>query len=120
MDANEMRKAKLKEKVEEANKFGKKVVNKAVDTVKDVAHWCVDNPKEAAFIASAFAIGKKFITKTEEQKEYDDKRRRYWDGNTMWYLKRELRTREKLELERRRQNGEFAGDILAEMGVLKY
>ena len=120
MDGNEMRKQKLKEKMDEANKFGKRMLDKAVETVKNVAHWAVDNPKEAAFIASAFALGKKFVTKTEEKKEYDDKRKRYWDGTTMWYLKRELSTRQKLELECRRMNGEFCGDILAEMGVLKY
>ena len=120
MEGNELRKEKLKQKVDEAKKVGKDFADGAIKTVKGIAHWCVENPKEATLIGSALMFGKKLLTKTAEEKEYDKKRCRYWDGTQIWYLKRELRTSEKLELERRRQRGELAGNILAEMRVLEY
>lgn len=46
--------------------------------------------------------------------------RTYRDPRTgiEWRLRRPLKTKERVELERRRQNGELVGEILQDMGVL--
>ena len=112
-----------KSKVEEiANKVKTEVVrlkDATVRTVKDGAHWAVENPKEFALLSGLF-IGAKKIFFDEKERSYSDKRKSYWDGRKPWRLRREMTTNEQLELDRRLRRGESAGEILADMGLLKY
>ena len=111
-----------KTKVEEiANKVKTEVVrlkDATVRTVKDTAHWAVENPKEAALLSGLFIGAKNMFF--DKERTYEDKRKTYWDGRKQWYLRREMTTREQLELDRRLERGESAGEILSDMGLLKY
>lgn len=119
MDANEMRKAKIKEKVEESKSWAKSAVSKVAATVDKGLDWAIKNPEKTAILSTGLVVGKKMLTKSKER-TYEDKRSSYWDGRNQWELKRPMTTREQLELRRRLANGEEAYEILYDMRLLKY
>lgn len=119
MDGNEMRKKKAEEIYNKGKSKIKDVKDYVVRSVKDTAHWAVENPKEAALI-SGILLGAKKMFFDGKERTYEDKRKTYWDGRKQWYLRREMTTREQLELDRRLERGESAGEILRDMGLLKY
>lgn len=119
MDANEMRKAKIEEKMNEAKSWAKTTVTKLGKAIDAGLDWTIKNPDKAAIIASGLAIAKKWTSKSKER-TYEDKRAEFWDGRNQWILKRPMTTREQLELRRRLANGEEAYEILYDMRLLKY
>lgn len=119
MDANEMRKAKIEEKMNEAKSWAKTTVAKLGKAIDAGLDWTIKNPDKAAIIASGLAIAKKWTSKSKER-TYEDKRAEFWDGRNQWVLKRPMTTREQLELRRRLANGEEAYEVLYDMRLLKY
>lgn len=119
MNGNELRKQKAEELYEKGKSKIKEAKDYVVKSVKDIAHWAVENPKEATLI-SGLLIGAKKMFLDGKERTWKEKRKTYWDGRKPWYLRREMTTREQLELDRRLRRGESAGEILSDMGLLEY
>lgn len=109
----------------------KDALKKGISTVKtetlNVVHWAKDNKEDAAILTGALLGGLKLLRtmrgdKTAKQKDFEDRQKRYYDAqHGQWFdLKREMKTREKIELEERIDSGESAGRVLKSMGLLKY
>ena len=116
---NEEKKSKVDEAIGKVKTEVIRLKDATVRTIKDTAHWAVENPKEAALLSGLF-IGAKKMFFDGKERTYEDKRKTYWDGRHMWQLRREMTNREQLELDRRLERGESAGEILSDMGLLKY
>lgn len=117
MDGNEMRKLKLKEKVDEAKSWTKDTAVKIAKLVDKGLDWAIKNPDKAAIIGMGIAAGKKMIANSKER-TYEDKRCTFWDGRQPWTLKRPMTTREQLVFRRRIDNGERPYDVLYDMRLL--
>lgn len=103
------------------------------DKFKDFECWCANNPQLASIlIPGAIMLGGGLIkggtsvvkaainnNTAKHQNRVDD--RRIYDPSEgfYWNLKRDLNTSQKLELERRKAEGESMGQILEDMRVLK-
>lgn len=106
----------------------KQKLDAAWDTTKKAAKnglQFVSENKEALFtagtiIAGCVAFFKGNKTQAERERERIDST--YYDPQTgaHWRLKRGLNNRERMELVRRRREGEFTEDILDDMGVLRW
>lgn len=115
---------KYVDKIKDGLKKGVKTIK---DEVLNVVHWARENKEDAAILTGALLGGFKLVrtmrgTKTAKERDFEDRQRRYYDyKHGVWYdLKREMSTREKIELERRIDSGESAGQILREFRILKY
>lgn len=103
----------------------KEAARKAKAAVERAYTWVTDDPKRAVGIAvsavGAAATLKKVVGKTADQKKSDRVLHQYYDPRTglHWQLKRALTNSERAELARRTRNGEFAENVLDELGVLK-
>ena len=103
----------------------KEAARKAKAALKNAYAWVTEDPKRAVTVAvsavGAAATLKKVVGKTADQKKSDRVLHQYYDPRTglHWQLKRELTNSERAELARRTRGGEFAEDILDDMGVLK-
>lgn len=106
----------------------KQKLDAAWDTTKKAAKnglQFVSENKEALFtagtiIAGCVAFFKGNKTQAERERERIDST--YYDPQTgaHWRLKRCLNNRERMELVRRRREGEYTEDILDDMGVLRW
>lgn len=98
-------------------------MGKVKDAMKEFAK---ENPDEAAgLVCSAIFIGggalaKGISDKRKEKAEYTDRECRQYDPVTgqYYYIKRPMKSREKLELDRRMEAGERKGQVLADMRLL--
>lgn len=114
---------KAKEKISVKIKKAKEVAGKLKEAVKT---WAKENPEEAAGLVcssvfiSGGAIVKAIDKARKDKEEYKDRECRQWDPVTgqYYYTKRPMTMNEKLELDRRMQNGERKGIVLKDMGVL--
>lgn len=72
-------------------------------------------------IPAGIEIVKMAVKRSDRRTEDNHRRKEMWDPveGHWWKLKRELTSREYLEVEHRVKNGEKRGEILYEMGVLK-
>ena len=122
---------------EELKKKGAKRKEKRKEEIqskmKDFECWVANNPQLAsilipggimlggALIKGGVSLGKSAIQNStaKAQNRVDD--RRIYDPSEgfYWNLKRDLNTSQKLELERRKADGESMGQILEDMRVLK-
>ena len=104
-------------------KSTKDKANKALD-------WIVKN-KELSFPLIGASVGaavkisheiNRGRTIRNEERAERDKAYRTYDPSLgdYYYLKRPMRTSEKLEVDRRVQNGERKGTVLADLGLLRY
>ena len=116
---NEGKKPSFKDNLK---RFGQDIKRKA----ENVWDWCKENKEDLVYllpVAIAVAgIIKKFIpvpTKVDVERKRID--HTYYDPSTgcHWELKRKLKNDERMELVRRKRDGEFAEDILDELGVLR-
>ena len=113
----------MKSKISEKAKKAKEGLGKAKEAVKA---WAKENPEEAAgLLCSAIFVGGGAVVKAagkakKDKEEYKDRECRQWDPVTgqYYYTKRPLKMDEKLELDRRMQNGERKGMVLKDMGVM--
>lgn len=85
----------------------------------------VSENKEALFTAGTIIAGCVAFfkgNKTQSDRERDRIDTTYYDPTTgaHWRLKRSLSNRERMELMRRRRDGEFTEDILDDMNVLRW
>lgn len=118
-----MKKEEIKEK---AKQFYEDVTRKAGWFYWDAKKWVRDN-KEIVIIAAPIALGvckelMKVTVKNKQLKEEQRLKDRYiYDRSNMHYyeLRRDLTTREWLEIEERKRRGESLGWILNDMRVLK-
>ena len=89
-------------------------------------YWCKENKEDLVYllpVAIALAgIIRKFIpVKTRAEEDRKRIMTTYYDPSTgcHWELKRKLKNDERIELVQRKRNGEFAEEILEDLGVLK-
>ena len=100
-------------------------VEKGKDKVRDGCRFIKDNPASVPIICAGIAGGSKIISKSisaySTKKQMDLQMRRIYDRSLGRYieLKRPLSTREAIELEARRMNGENITMILDSMGLVK-
>ena len=91
-----------------------------------ICQWAKENPDEAAgLVCSAVFVGggavvKGISDKKKEKEEYEERECRQWDPVTgqYYYIKRPMKSKEKLELDRRMANGEKKGQILHDMRLI--
>ena len=91
-----------------------------------VKRWADENPSEAAgLVCSVVFVGggtavKAISAKKKEKEEFEERECRQWDPVTgqYYYIKRPMKSREKLELDRRMEAGERKGEILRDMRLL--
>jgi ABC-type nitrate/sulfonate/bicarbonate transport system substrate-binding protein len=111
---------KLKKKAERREKYDrfKQKLNQAWT-------WCIDNPEKAIPIGVAvgggIAKGAKTISRHAKLKEERELKDLYiYDRSTgfYWKLKKPLTSRQQMEINLRKTNGEKLGDILNSMRVL--
>lgn len=95
--------------------------------VKDaVKIWAKENPDEAAgLVCSAVFVGGGAVVsaaqkKRKEKEEIEERECRQWDpvSGQYYYIKRPMKDREKLELDRRMAAGERKGAILHDMRLI--
>lgn len=106
----------------------KQKLDAAWDTTKRAAKnglQFVSENKEAIFTAGTIIAGCVAFfkgNKTQSDRERDRIDTTYYDPTTgaHWRLKRPLSNRERMELMRRRREGEFTEDILDDMNVLRW
>lgn len=114
-----MEKKTFKESVKD---FSAACKEKAKETFYGAKDFYNEN-KEFLLVLSPFMIGgvKWFITRKEKNDERDDKELYVWDASIGgWHcLRRPLRPSEKIELDRRKRDGESISEILASMRVVK-
>lgn len=109
-------------KKQKREEFKEKVKSKCKDAIK----WVSEN-KEIAIVIIPIAVkgitslGKTMVKRSIQNKEEELKTMYYYDHSAgcYYHLRRELTNREKLEVDRRRSNGERLGYILDDMRVLK-
>lgn len=99
----------------------------------DTKEWCsekweiIKQNKETVIGVGSFAVPAVIevvnISGKRRARRADDKHRKteMWDPveGHWWKLRRELSSRELLEVEHRVKNGESRGEVLADMGLLK-
>lgn len=93
---------------------------------EDVKWWCAGNKE---LVVAVLVVLIPALAKTAngaarayaEHKEDERRQKDIFDPRTgdHWFTKRPLTSKEKLELERRYDNGERKGQILDDMGLLK-
>lgn len=102
-----------------------KVAIKGLEMIRDGATWVQEHPQETGTILMTAGVVGRVIIKTFKPTaaEVEEKRlaSRYYDPRSgiRYPLKRPLTGRQAAELERRRNDGELVGDILADMRVSK-
>lgn len=100
-------------------------VEKGKDKVRDAAKFIKDNPASVSVICAGIVGGSRIISKTisaySAKKQMDLQMRRIYDRSLGRYieLRRPLTTKEAIELEARRMNGEKMTMILDSMGLVK-
>lgn len=122
-----MEKISLTEKINKAKEATKNTIKKGADEAVKLGKWVNEN-KTDLLALGAFAVGGyKFLEnlkpkKTAKERDYEDREMRFYDSNNnVWYdLKRPLKTSEKLEIAEMRTKGYSVGNILRQMGILKY
>lgn len=103
----------------------KRLLEKAKAKAKPATDYLREHPREA--LAGAAAIlalsktAKSLFGKSSTEKRQDTVLHQYYDPKTglHWQLRRPLTNGERIELMRRKRNGEFVEDILDDFGVLK-
>lgn len=99
------------------------VKSKVMDFVGKVKSWAptiiVYIPYIVEAVLALMVLAKPFLPNRRD-KERDRIDHTYYDPSTglHWRLKRKLTNRERIELERRRRDGESVGEILSDMNVL--
>ena len=125
MDDFKNKEARDKRREERKKKFESKC--------KDFECWIANNPQLASvlipgaivlgggLIKGATSLGKAAIQNStaRQQNRVDDRKLYDPSSGFYWNLKRELNTSQKLELERRRKEGDSMGEILEDMRVLR-
>lgn len=95
--------------------------------IKDaVKIWAKENPEEAAgLVCSAVFVGGGAVVsaaqkKKKEMDEFNERETRQYDpvSGQYYYIKRPMKSREKLELDRRMAEGERKGAILNDMKLI--
>lgn len=114
--------------VVELEKARKKAARRkwVADKAKRASEWIIRN-KEMLVVYGPLVIGTsaklvRFAGKKIDQKKDKDLHDLYCYDRSLghyWKLKRELKNREWLEIEKRRQKGERLADILKDMNVLR-
>lgn len=116
---NEGKKPSLKDNI-------KRLIGDIKTKASNTWYWCKENKEDLVYllpVAIAVAgIIKKFIpmpTKIDVERKRIDTT--YYDPSTgcHWELRRKLRNDERMELVQRKRDGEYAENILNDMGVLK-
>lgn len=94
----------------------------AYHTVKKTVQ---EHPTESIVLATTVASGGYKLAHSLIRAHQNNQERRYnmrheYDNRTSehWYAKRDLTTKQKLEIERRYNNGESKGQIMRSMGLL--
>ena len=104
----------------------KTVKVKAKEYMVQAYNWCKENPETALAIGGAVLAGGKYVVKRHDRHAYIRKQEELKTLNIYdrshghyWPLRRELTTREYMEIDRRKDSGEKLRDILDDMRVLK-
>lgn len=87
---------------------------------------CKQNKEQVVAVAAivvpgAIEITKMLIRNGDKRADEDHRKREMWDPveGHWWKLRRELKTSEYLEVERRVRDGESRGEVLEDMGLLR-
>lgn len=111
--------------------FGERIKDAGYRTKRNLRkakEWIAEDPARAVTAAAGLltAVGicaggcVKLINKVDQINIRNDERLRIWDPSmgVYWYSKKPLTALQKIEFERRINNGENRGEVLEDMGVL--
>ena len=97
----------------------------AKEKLNEAWQFCKNHPAESFALATTaagglFGLAKRADRNRAIKQEQDLKDRYVWDASLgqWWTMRRKPTTGQKLEIERRKKNGESMGDILSSMRLL--
>lgn len=116
----------MEEKIVDLKKFKLEEKKRKVKAkLAEAWEFCKEHPTESFALATAavgglFGIAKRADRQATIRKEQDLKDRYVWDASIgqWWTMRKKPTSGQKLEIERRKKNGESMGDILSSMRLL--